>query len=414
MKPNSFPLAAAIPFATDADKGIALLCEPDGTVRRVVRDELGLAACVPPGAPLTALADPGVREKAGQFLAALQVQHAAFDWEITVPLNGTLVPLHWAGGATGDGLLVVAARSRSGLTRLNDELARINNEQTNAVRAITKDLVLAAAQHAERDDSLYDELSRVNNELSNLQRELAKQNVELERLNTQKNQLLGMAAHDLRNPLGVISSYAEFLADEAAAVLNAEQREFVATIRESSEFLLKMINDLLDISAIESGKLRLDLAPVALAALLERNIALNRVLAEKKQIHVELRLDADLPELSLDAGKIQQVLNNFLSNACKFSHSGTKVEVRLYREGADAVVAVRDQGQGIPAAELERLFKPFQKTSVRSTAGESSTGLGLAIVRKIVAGHGGRVWVESEVGHGSTFSFSLPLSAHAT
>lgn len=411
---NTTPPApiAPIPVATDADKGIALLCDADGIVRRVVRDELGLAARVPPGAPLTALADAGVSEKAGQFLAALQAQNAAFDWEITVPLHGTLVPLHWAGGATGDGLLVVAARSRNGLTRLNDELARINNEQTNAVRAITKDLVLAAAQHAKRDDSLYDELSRVNNELSNLQRELAKQNVQLERLNTQKNQLLGMAAHDLRNPLGVISSYAEFLADEAADVLNAEQREFVATIRESSEFLLKMINDLLDISVIESGQLRLDLAPVALAALLDRNLALNRVLAEKKQILIALRLDADLPVLSLDAGKIQQVLNNFLSNACKFSHPGTEVEVRLYRKGADAVIAVRDQGQGIPAAELERLFKPFQKTSVRSTAGESSTGLGLAIVRKIVAGHGGRVWVESEVGRGSTFSFSLPLSSH--
>ena len=400
-------------FATAADHGIALLCDFNGIVRRVVRDELALGDRVPPGASIIALADPGVAEKAQQFLATVQTQHAAFDWEITVPLHGALVPLHWAGGATSDGLLIVAARTRHGLTRLNEELSRINNEQTNAVRAITKDLALAAARAAERDDALYDEVSRVNNELSNLQRELAKKNVELERLNAQKNQLLGMAAHDLRNPLGVIMTYAEFLAEEAADVLNEEQREFVANIKESSEFLLKMINDLLDISAIESGKLRLDLAPVSLAALLQRNIALNRVLAEKKQIHIELRLDADLPALPLDGGKIQQVLNNFLSNACKFSHPGTTVEVRLYQAGADAVISVRDQGQGIPAAELERLFKPFHKTSVRSTAGEQSTGLGLAIVRKIVAGHGGRVSVESEVGHGSTLSFTLPLSSHA-
>jgi len=400
-------------FVAAADHGIALLCEFDGIVRHLVRDELALAGRVPPGASITALADPGSAEKARQFLGTVQTQHAAFDWEITVPLHGALVPLHWAGGATSDGLLIVAARTRHGLTRLNEELSRINNEQTNAVRAITKDLALAAARAAERDDALYDEVSRVNNELSNLQRELAKKNVELERLNAQKNQLLGMAAHDLRNPLGVIMTYAEFLAEEAADVLNEEQREFVANIKESSEFLLKMINDLLDISAIESGKLRLDLAPVSLAALLQRNIALNRVLAEKKQIHIELRLDADLPALPLDGGKIQQVLNNFLSNACKFSHPGTTVEVRLYQAGADAVISVRDQGQGIPAAELERLFKPFHKTSVRSTAGEQSTGLGLAIVRKIVAGHGGRVSVESEVGHGSTFSFTLPLSSHA-
>mgnify|MGYP003456848650 FL=1 len=114
--------------------------------------------------------------------------------------------------------------------------------------------------------------------------------------------------------------------------------------------------------------------------------------------------------MQADATKIEQVLNNLVSNAVKYSHAGTAVRVSVGAVGKEIVVAVRDQGQGIPGAELSKLFQPFSRTSVKSTAGEKSTGLGLAITHKIVEGHGGRIWVDSRQGEGSTFSFSLPLS----
>lgn len=118
-----------------------------------------------------------------------------------------------------------------------------------------------------------------------------------------------------------------------------------------------------------------------------------------------------MPEVAIDRGKIEQVLNNLIGNAVKFSHPGRAVHVSITAADGIATVAVRDQGQGMPEADLSKLFKPFSKTSVQSTGGEQSTGLGLAIVRNIVEGHGGRIWVESEVGRGSTFSFTLPLAA---
>jgi signal transduction histidine kinase len=136
------------------------------------------------------------------------------------------------------------------------------------------------------------------------------------------------------------------------------------------------------------------------------------VLAAKKHIH--LTFDApDSLDLTLEADgpKLEQVLNNLIGNALKFSPPGAGVEVRLVRDGDRAVVSVRDQGPGIPAAEVGKLFRFFQKTSVRSTGGERSSGLGLAIARKIVEGHGGAIWVETEAGRGSTFSFALPLTA---
>jgi len=264
--------------------------------------------------------------------------------------------------------------------------------------------------HAERDSALYDELSRLNNELVAMQRELAKKNVELEQLNALKNQFLGIAAHDLRNPLSVIMSYSEFLKEDAGAVLNDEQREFLDIIRASSRFMLNLVNNLLDVAQIEAGQLRLDLQPLDLVALIRHNIMLNRVLAAKKQIEIEL-MDEPLPLLLLDASKIEQVLNNLLSNAIKFSPPRTTIRVRVARADDQILLAVQDQGPGIPPNELDKLFKPFQRTSVKSTAGEKGTGLGLSIVKKIVEGHHGKIWVESQVGQGTTFFVALPLSS---
>ena len=200
---------------------------------------------------------------------------------------------------------------------------RINNEQANALRTTAKELSLVVEKRAERDDSVYEEMSRLNNEMVNLQREMAKKNAQLEKLNEQKNQLLGMAAHDLRSPLGVILSYAEFLESDAAAVLNEEQREFVTTIKDMSEFMLRMVTDILDVTAIEAGQLALDRQPADLARLIQHNVTLNRVLAAKKDIAVEFDPPAVLPKVSFDAGKVEQVLNNLISNAIKFSHRGT-------------------------------------------------------------------------------------------
>ncbi len=391
-------------------RGIVLVCDRNGTVQRIVRDDLGLSARVPPGTPVNDLADAGVREKIGGFLAELQARQAAYDWEITVPVQGTLLPLHFAGARLEPGYLVVAACSRHGLAQINDDLMRINNEQANLLRTRAQEQARAVNRHPGREDSVYEELSRLNNDMANLQREMAKKNSDLERLNAQKNRLLGMAAHDLRNPLGIILTYAEFLETEAADALNEEQREFVTTIKETSQFMLRLVTDLLDVSAIEAGQLKLDRKPTDLVRLIRHNVTLNRVLAGKKDIAVEFDAPAAFPPLSFDAGKIEQVLNNLIGNAVKFSHRGTQVQVRLTGTPDLVTVAVEDHGQGIPAADLPKLFKPFGTASVRSTDGEQSTGLGLAIVRRIVEGHGGRIWVESEVGKGSTFSFTLPAT----
>lgn len=398
---------------TTTEGGIALRCRADGTVIRVVHDDLGLAARTPPGARLDALVDPVARDKLNAFAEAVQKYDASFDWEITVPIgtgptDSTLTPLHFAGVRTDEGMLVVAARTRSALVRMNEELLRINNEQTNALRATAKKLAIVSTRNRERDDALFEDLTRVNNELANLQREMARKNAELSMLNAEKNRLLGIAAHDLRSPLGVILTYSEFLENEAAEVLDSEQREFVSAIRTTSQFMISLLDDILDVSQIEAGQLILDLRATDLVALVRRNVGLNRVLAARKQIALRFQPAVETLHVTVDAIKVEQILNNLIGNAIKFSPARTQVDVRLGASDGSVTIEVEDQGPGIPPADLSKLFKPFSKTTVRPTAGEKSTGLGLAIVRRIAEGHGGEVRVESEVGRGSRFILSLP------
>lgn len=390
------------------EQGIALLCDAQGRVQSVIHDSLGLGSRLSPGASLLQLADAVDAQKTEHFLAMLQSRQAAFDWEITVNLGNRLEPLHFAGGRVEDGYLVIVARTRDALGGLSQELMSINNEQMNSLRAAVKELSLHVRQGGRADDAVFDEFTRVNNELANLQRQMAKANIELARLNEQKNQLLGMAAHDLRNPLGVIMSYAKFLDHMAGAKLDDKERQFVTQIEKSSQFMLRLLEDLLDVSQIESGKLLLAVAPLDLAAAVASNVELNSVLAAAKNIAIELQRSAEPLWVDADPTKIEQVLNNLISNAVKYSHPGTTVRVTLEADAGEVTVRVRDQGQGIPEAEIGKLFQAFSKTTVKSTGGEKSTGLGLAITRRIVEGHGGRIGVESRVGDGSCFSFTLP------
>jgi signal transduction histidine kinase len=253
-------------------------------------------------------------------------------------------------------------------------------------------------------------LSGVNSELANTQRELARKNAELSAAVQEKNQLLGIAAHDLRNPLGVIAGIAELLTEELGPSLSQENLELFSRVATSAAFMVELIDDLLDYSRVEAGRLDLQLQPVKIADLIRQNIAFNLLLANKKGIELRFETPDSLPFLMLDTRRMQQVLNNLISNALKFSNPGSTITVALKDAGAAVTIAIFDQGQGIPHDELDKLFQPFSSTSTVSTANEKSTGLGLAIVRRIVEAHGGHIHVESELGRGSTFIVSLPVT----
>lgn len=233
---------------------------------------------------------------------------------------------------------------------------------------------------------------------------------ELLLLNKQKNKFLGIAAHDLRSPINVIKHSIEILLGNYVGELNAQQREILQRLDRVSENMLNLVNDLLDVSAIESGQLKLILQPVELVSFLREIEHNHQCLARPKQINLSLRLPEALPIVMLDPVRINQVFFNLISNAIKFSFPKSSITISCEAQEETVLFSISDQGQGIPQEEQSKLFEDFSKTSVRPTGGEKSTGLGLAIVKRIVEAHGGQITVESLVGEGSIFYVKLPIS----
>jgi len=234
---------------------------------------------------------------------------------------------------------------------------------------------------------------------------LMKKVVELDGL---KNKFLGMAAHDLRNPLSSIGGLSQLILDEELGTVPEDQKEFLKMINETSEEMLVIVNDLLDISVIESGHFDLDLRKGSLGAQVSDRIRINQIIADKKNITVQLDLQ-DTPEIMFDHNRINQVLDNLLGNAIKFSKSDQSIYVSLSKHNDTVTVSVRDEGPGISEEDQKKLFGEFQKLSAQPTGNEKSTGLGLAIVKKIIEAHEGTIEVTSHLGEGTAFSFTLPV-----
>ncbi len=237
--------------------------------------------------------------------------------------------------------------------------------------------------------------------------ELTLANKKLHELNELKNKFLGIASHDLRNPLASIRGYSKFLLDKGTEVKEDTRQEFLTTIKNVSGNMLELISNLLDISVIESGQLQLNPKKSSIKKLAEEKIHLQQILADKKNIILYADLE-DVPEFYFDANRIGQVVDNLLSNAVKYSPPNKQVFVKLVSSEDSMTISVKDEGAGIPKDEQGRLFQHFQKLSPRPTGGESSSGLGLAIAQKIVEEHQGSIGVKSEPGEGALFYFSLP------
>lgn len=258
-------------------------------------------------------------------------------------------------------------------------------------------------------DDVQKQIISLNEELGNLARELHKKNAQLQRLNQEKNQFLGMAAHDLRKPIGLVLNYAEFLMDEAGSLLDADQMHFLDTIERSGRFMKRLVDDFLDVSAIEAGKFELDLYPADMQQVLEQSLQLNAFQAAKKKIVLQVKKGNHIPRILIDASKIEQVITNLVSNAIEHTNPETSVTIHLTGDEEGISFSVKDQGPGIPSQEMQRLFKPFEKISTKKIGGEKSTGLGMLITRKIIQAHRGDIWVESHLGEGTIVNFTLPL-----
>lgn len=269
-------------------------------------------------------------------------------------------------------------------------------------------ILCLGAQDSQETEMLRNTLLETNQELAARTRELQRSNARLETINTQKNRFLGMAAHDLRTPIGHVLYSADLLRDEVAN-LSPEQAEALSVIDHAGKSMLRILNDLLDIANIEAGRFSLNLAPGDLAAGIRAVVQRLTPLATAKNMRLSCSLPADLPELAFDAVRMEQLLTNLISNAVKYAPPGTTVRIAGACGDGHVAISVADQGVGVAMEDRERIFEPFGRGQARPTGDEKSVGLGLCIARTIARGHGGDLVIDNQPGQGAVFLCTLPL-----
>jgi signal transduction histidine kinase len=255
---------------------------------------------------------------------------------------------------------------------------------------------------ANRDElgALAVNVNRMNDELQRLYKEL-------ETASQHKSAFLANMSHELRTPLNAIIGFSQVLHEGISGEINAKQAEYLDDILTSANHLLALINDVLDLSKVEAGHVELQVAPFSLQDALERGVSMVRERATTDGVQVALHNNGGLDVVTGDERRIRQVIFNLLSNAVKFTPAGGLVDVAAVQTNGEVRVSVTDTGPGIAAGDLDRIFEEFQQTEVGARQQEG-TGLGLALSKCFVELHGGRIWCDSEIGKGSTFTFTLP------
>ena len=294
-------------------------------------------------------------------------------------------------------LLIAAIASLSMLVLvyidLNREIARRKRSELE-IRRLNEDLERRVADRTAK--------------LAIANEQLAVRNQEVERANRLKSEFLARMSHEFRTPLNAIVGFSDLLAEEAEEPLNDTYKDFVAHIQEGARHLVELINDILDLSRIEAGRLELHHENVPVAEALLEVLSVIKPLAQTKGIQIDNQVSDGLV-VPADRTRFKQVLYNLLSNAVKFTPEGGKVRTEAFPKDGSVCFVVGDTGVGIPPEEHEAIFDEFHQVGATTKGVKEGTGLGLAITRRLIRQHGGEIRVESEPGEGSRFYFTLPL-----
>jgi two-component system, sensor histidine kinase and response regulator len=386
---------------------IALLCSREGLITQVLHAGSGLAEPLV-GADFCTILKPGSIDKGRKFLRAIQSKRGVDGWQLDVLAKGGVCRLYFAGIQEGSQFAIVGvpAPIPVALTCILRELLAGRNSGDVAEIAVR---ALLSERGEQERDLTYRQLTRLNNELVSAQRDLISKNLELARRMEANALLLRAATHDLRQPVGAILVYSELLIEEALSTMGSESLEFVHAIHASTEFMLRLLDDVADFSSDEAGaQQRVESA--SLIEIIRHSLLLSRPLAERKEAKLVLRHKGAAPTVKADAPKLTKVFNSLIEYALQHSQSSAEIEVQVVLKHKTALVSVRAEGSGIPFDDTQDVFTPFQKSRTRALAVQPSTGLGLAIAKRIVEWHGGQIEMKVGDGMSAAFYVSLPSS----
>jgi len=285
---------------------------------------------------------------------------------------------------------------------------RIDVSSRDELGALADEFNRMAARLQASYAGLEQQVQERTRELASALAELDDKSRELEAASNHKSEFLADMSHELRTPLNAISGFSQVLRKQLLGDINEKQAEYLDDILASSRHLLSLIDDVLDLAKVEAGQIELEVMPFSLREALERGVVIVRERATREDVRVSISSDPGVDTVLGDERRIRQVVFNLLSNAVKFAPAGSTVDVAAARVDGEVRVSVSDSGPGIALEDQARIFEEFQQAAAGRDQREG-TGLGLALSRRLVELHGGHIWVDSEVGKGSTFAFTLPM-----
>ena len=399
-------------------EGFILLCGPPGDIRWVLFEGLPGLSALFPGMRVRDLAPTGFHEKIDVFFTEVQEKGAAFLWDSNLTLETGIEALRLLGTVRGENILVVGAKTVETLFALYDDLA-----------------VMERGQEPARLLSLRDVSERRKAEEKPALEELRAAKAAADAANQAKSEFLANMSHELRTPLNAVIGFTELVVDEKFGPVNSIQKEFLNDALQSGRHLLSLINDILDLSKVEAGKLEFKPSDVDVERLVCDSPTMVRESAVKSEIEIRTCIGSIPKTIRADARALQQVLFNLLSNAVKFTPCGGSIDVavnevymcllnaeknatgsagdgrKIYAEGF-VEFSVTDTGLGIEPGDIRRIFEPFEQANRPVDPTVKGTGLGLSLSRKLVELHGGRLWAESDGKlRGSSFRFIIPFTA---
>lgn len=277
-----------------------------------------------------------------------------------------------------------------------------------ALETISDELVIAI-QNALSVQEVKEINETLQQRIEEATKELRATNAQLQRLDEAKDEFISMASHQLRTPLTSVKGYISMVLEEDAGKISATQRQLLGEAFASSERMVHLINDFLNVSRLQTGKFMLEQRPVDLSKLVGVEIESLHTTAQMHALKIRYKKPPRFPLLTIDEGKIRQVIMNFIDNAIYYSHEGTEIIVELSIEDGQAVLHVKDTGIGVPKEEQAHLFSKFFRATNARKQRPDGTGVGLFLAKKVIAAHGGTMMFESEEGKGSTFGFRLPI-----
>jgi signal transduction histidine kinase len=352
----------------------------------------------------------------GEVMGAIGLAFSLTDTEVRLNVNRAILISFAIGTALLAMFFVYAAvryvivRPITHLKNVSDEIAEGNLSTRSDIKTGDEFQQLSHAFNRMIRSlvAMQDELRRVNHDLDERLDDLAKANMSLYELNRLKSEFLATISHELRTPLNSILGFSDLLSDTEG--IPDKKKRWVTNIQNSGKILLGLINDILDLAKLEAGKMQVQLEDFSIRDLVEGQVGMLRPLADQKNIALAIEIEPDLPILHQDSTKLGQIINNFLSNAVKFTPEGGRITIRVKQDRAHFSLSVEDNGVGIASEDQKIVFEKFRQAQSGLTRHHGGTGLGLSIVREITKLLGGdEVHLESKLGRGSVFTVRLPL-----